>query len=67
MQPLSERMVADLESRNMAKESPILVRIFKEELELEVSEGRQDRPLRAAADLSHLPVVGRLGTEDCAG
>ena len=36
MQPLSERMVADLESRNMAKESPILVRIFKEESELEV-------------------------------
>ena len=36
MQPLSERMVADLESRNMAKESPILVRIFKDESELEV-------------------------------
>jgi murein L,D-transpeptidase YafK len=36
MQPLSERMVADLERRNMAKESPILVRIFKEESELEV-------------------------------
>jgi murein L,D-transpeptidase YafK len=36
MQPLSDRMVADLESRNMAKESPILVRIFKEESELEV-------------------------------
>ena len=36
MQPLSERMLDDLESRNMAKESPILVRIFKEESELEV-------------------------------
>jgi murein L,D-transpeptidase YafK len=36
MQPLSERMLADLERRNMAKESPILVRIFKEESELEV-------------------------------
>ncbi len=36
MQPLSERMVADLESRAMTKESPILVRIFKEESELEV-------------------------------
>jgi len=36
MQPLSERIIADLESRNMAKESPILVRIFKEESELEV-------------------------------
>src|SRR5262249_30295117 len=36
MQPLSERMLADLERRNMAKESPILMRIFKEESELEV-------------------------------
>ena len=36
MQPLSERMLADLESRKMGKESPILMRIFKEESELEV-------------------------------
>ncbi len=36
MQPLSERLLADLENKNMAKESPILVRIFKEESELEV-------------------------------
>jgi murein L,D-transpeptidase YafK len=32
MQPLSERIIADLASRNMAKGSPILVRIFKEEI-----------------------------------
>jgi murein L,D-transpeptidase YafK len=36
MQPLSERILADIENRNMPKESPILVRIFKEEAELEV-------------------------------
>jgi murein L,D-transpeptidase YafK len=36
MQPLSERMIADIEKKNMEKESPILVRIFKEEAELEV-------------------------------
>jgi murein L,D-transpeptidase YafK len=36
MQPLSDRLLADIESKNMAKESPILVRIFKEESELEV-------------------------------
>ncbi|MCC6780130.1 MAG: murein L,D-transpeptidase [Hyphomicrobiales bacterium] len=36
LQPLSEKMLADIESRNMAPESPILVRIFKEESELEV-------------------------------
>jgi murein L,D-transpeptidase YafK len=36
MQPLSDRLLADIEKRNMAKESPILVRIFKEESEFEV-------------------------------
>ena len=36
MQPLSERMIADIEKKNMEKDSPILVRIFKEESELEV-------------------------------
>src|SRR5262249_33072987 len=36
MQPLSDRMLAEIESKNMAKESPILVRIFKEESEFEV-------------------------------
>jgi murein L,D-transpeptidase YafK len=36
MQPLSERMLADIDDKNMAKESPILVRIFKQESELEV-------------------------------
>jgi murein L,D-transpeptidase YafK len=36
MQPLSDRMLAEIENKNMAKESPILVRIFKQESELEV-------------------------------
>ncbi len=36
MQPLSERMLATLKAKNMAKESPILMRVFKEEAELEV-------------------------------
>src|SRR6266850_751543 len=36
LQPLSAQMVGEIEQRNMAKESPILVRIFKEEAELEV-------------------------------
>src|SRR6266850_2380183 len=34
--PLSAKMLADIEQKNMAKESPILVRLFKEESELEV-------------------------------
>jgi murein L,D-transpeptidase YafK len=36
LQPLSERMLADLEAKYMSKASPILLRIFKEESELEV-------------------------------
>ena len=36
MQPLSERMLATLKAKNMDKESPILIRVFKEEAELEV-------------------------------
>lgn len=36
LQPLSPQMIAEIEKRNMSKESPILVRLFKEESELEV-------------------------------
>ena len=36
MQPLSERVLAELKAKRMEKDSPILVRIFKEESELEV-------------------------------
>jgi len=36
MQPISEQMLAEIERKNMSKESAILVRIFKEESELEV-------------------------------
>jgi murein L,D-transpeptidase YafK len=36
LQPLSPQMISEIEKRNMSKESPILVRIFKEESELEV-------------------------------
>ena len=39
--PLSEKMVSEIESKNMDKDSPILVRLFKEESELEV--WKQDR------------------------
>jgi len=34
--PLSDKMLAEIEQKNMTKESPILVRIFKEESEFEV-------------------------------
>ena len=36
MQPLSERMLATLKAKNMKKDSPILMRVFKDESELEL-------------------------------
>ncbi len=42
LQPLSERMLADIEKRNMEKDLPILVRIFKEESELEIWKENKD-------------------------
>ncbi len=36
MQPLSEAILAELDTKSMARESPILIRIFKEESELEL-------------------------------
>ena len=36
LQPLTSQMLADIEQKNMSKESPILVRLYKEESELEV-------------------------------
>jgi murein L,D-transpeptidase YafK len=46
MQPLSQRMLTELETKNMEKGSPILMRIFKEEAELEV--WKQDKTGRFA-------------------
>jgi murein L,D-transpeptidase YafK len=40
--PLSDKMVADIELKHMDKESPILVRLFKEEAELEVWKKNRD-------------------------
>jgi murein L,D-transpeptidase YafK len=34
--PLSDKMLAEIEQKNMTKDSPVLVRLFKEESELEV-------------------------------
>jgi len=41
-QPLSPKIVAEIEQKSMSKESPILVRIFKEEAELEVWKQARD-------------------------
>ncbi|HEX3709089.1 MAG TPA: murein L,D-transpeptidase family protein, partial [Pseudolabrys sp.] len=40
--PLSEKMVAEIHEKHMDKDSPILIRIFKEESELEIWKRSQD-------------------------
>ena len=40
--PLSDKMVSEIAEKNMDKESPILVRLFKEESELEVWKKNRD-------------------------
>ena len=61
MAPLSSRMLSDIEHKNMDKESPILVRVFKQESELEI--WKQDRSGRFAL-LKAYPICrwsGELG------
>jgi murein L,D-transpeptidase YafK len=40
--PLSDKMLAELEAKHMDKDSPILIRLFKEESELEVWKKNRD-------------------------
>ena len=61
MEPLSREMTAELERKQMPTESPILIRIFKEEAELEV--WKQDKTGRFAL-LTTFPICrwsGDLG------
>jgi murein L,D-transpeptidase YafK len=67
LQPLSEKMISEIEKKNMAKESPILVRLFKEDAELEV--WKQDNSGRYAL-LKTYPICrwsGELGPKIKAG
>jgi murein L,D-transpeptidase YafK len=67
MRPLSERLLAELKAKKMEKESPILMRVFKEESELEV--WKQDGTGRFAL-LRTYPICrwsGELGPKIKAG
>ncbi len=61
MKPLSDKMIAEISEKNMEKDSPILVRLFKEESELEI--WKQERSGRFAL-LKTYPICrwsGELG------
>ena len=67
MQPLSGKMLAEIESKNMEKESPILVRIFKQESEFEVWKEDKTGRLDGAANGKRPPsgVACRRGSGSC--
>jgi murein L,D-transpeptidase YafK len=61
MKPLSDKMISEIEQKSMDKDSPILVRLFKQESELEI--WKQDRSGRFAM-LKTYPICrwsGELG------
>src|SRR2546428_6213909 len=67
MQPLSDKMLVEIENNNMATQSAILMRIFKEESELEV--WKEDKTGRFAL-LRTYPICrwsGELGPKIKAG
>ena len=60
---LPRDLLALIKQKKMPKSSPVLMRIFKEDAELEVLEAGQYRRLPVPQDLSDLPLVGRYRAE----
>ncbi len=63
LKPLSQAMLAKLERKHMSKESPILVRLFKEEAELEIWKQDDGRRFALLATYHDLSLVRRAWTE----
>jgi murein L,D-transpeptidase YafK len=61
---LSPELLSLLRQKHMPKHSPIILRVFKEEAELEVWKQDTTRPLPDPQDLSDLSVVGRPWAEN---
>ncbi len=62
-QPLSPKILAVMSEKDMAPQNPILVRVFKEESELEVWKTTSKGTYALLKTYSHLPLVGRTGAE----
>ena len=62
-QPVPPKLIAAMTEKNMDLNSPILIRLFKEEAELEVWKQDRSGQLCAAQNLSDLPLVGRPRTQ----
>ena len=64
---LPTELLSLLRQKKMPKHSPILVRIFKEEAELEVWKQDTTGHFQNPQDLSDLSMVGRSRAEGCMG
>ena len=58
-QPVPPKLIQAMTDKDMDLNSPILVRIFKQEAELEIWKQNRSGQFRAPEDLSDLPLVGR--------
>ena len=59
-QPVPPKLISDMTAKDMDLQSPILVRLYKQEAELEIWKQDRSGRLRAPQDLSDLPLVGAI-------
>lgn len=60
-QPLPDRVVAEMQKRNMPRNSPIMIRVFKEEGKMEIWKAKADNRFDKIADYDICAWSGKLG------
>lgn len=60
-QPLPDRLVAEMHKRNMPRNSPIMIRVFKEEGKMEIWKARADNRFEKITDYDICAWSGKLG------
>lgn len=60
-QPLPDRLVAEMQKRNMPRNSPIMIRVFKEEGKMEIWKARADNRFEKITDYDICAWSGKLG------
>ncbi len=60
-QPLPDRLVAEMQKRNMPRNSPIMIRVFKEEGKMEIWKARADNRFEKITDYDICAGTGKLG------
>ncbi len=63
-QPISSATLAEMEKLDTTPSSPTVIRTYKKEAELEIWKNEVERRIRAAQDLSDVPMVGTTRPEE---